>query len=49
MGKRTNINYDHICIAGVNYKAEDLHKLPEELKPETIAMPTANGITGFYS
>ncbi len=48
MNKRANINYDQIFTDGINYNAKDRHKLPDELKPEKIAMPTANGITAFF-
>ncbi len=48
LSKFASINYDKLYVDGKMYRHDELHKQPDNLKPEKIATRTQNGIPAFF-
>ena len=49
LGMPSKLIGDKLIVSGGVYTKSDIHKLPNELKPETISTRTKNNITAFYT
>lgn len=49
IGENIKLIGDKIILNGKFYSTDDVHKLPEPLKPENISTRTQNGLTCFFT